>query len=151
MDFYGCFLLEISSTAFCRYTFLQVCLTFCCFNWLIRLMVYRSNHSITDDGIKLSGNFIMILKSKFSKVLCSLWNNSFTVLRFFISMSMVFTPILNDFCIYTYMIPSTWKIYNIHSENSLNYFFNIRVILLNLCVFISEGKIINSIKIPKKV
>lgn len=97
MDFYGCCLLEISSTAFCRYTFLQVCLTFCCFNWLIRLVVYRSNHSITDDGINLSGNFIMILKSKSSKVLCSLWNNSFTMLRFLISMSMSFTPILNDF------------------------------------------------------
>ncbi len=139
MDFYGCCLLEISSTAFCRYTFLQVCLTFCCFNWLIRLVVYRSNHSIIKDGINLSGNFIMILKSKSSKVLCSLWNNSFTMLRFLISMFMVFTPILNDFYIYIYMIPCTWKIYNIQSKNSLNYFFNIRGILLNFGVLVSEG------------
>ena len=48
------------------------------------------------------------------------------------------------------MIPCTWEIYNIQSENSLNYFFNIRGILLNFCVLVSEWVIEISIKFPEK-
>lgn len=57
----------------------------------MRLVVYRFNHSIKADGTNLSGNFIMSLKSIFSNVECSLRNNSFTKLRFFISMSILIT------------------------------------------------------------
>lgn len=48
------------------------------------------------------------------------------------------------------MIPCTWKIYKIHSENISNYFFNIRGILLNFCVLVGKEIMINSIKFPEK-
>ena len=42
----SCCLLEISSMAFSRYIFCQVCLIVCCFSVLSRLVVYWSSHSI---------------------------------------------------------------------------------------------------------
>ena len=89
--FYDCCCLDISSTADCKYKFLHVFLMFCCFSWLIRFVVYRSNQSINADGINRSGSFIMILKNKFSNLECSLRRNSFTMLRFLISMSIIIT------------------------------------------------------------
>lgn len=89
--FYGVCRLVISSTADCKYKFLHVCLMFCCFSWLIRFVVYRSNQSINADGINRSGSFIIILNNKSSNLECSLWRNSFTMLRFLISMSIIIT------------------------------------------------------------
>lgn len=87
--FYGFFRLEISLTASCKYMLRQVCLIFCCFNSLIRFVVYRSNHSIKERGIYLSGNFIMMENIMSSSRLCSLWKKSFAMLHFLISISII--------------------------------------------------------------
>ena len=97
--FYDCCCLDISSTAFWRYKFLHVFLMFCCLSWLIRFVVYRSSQSINADGINRSGNFIMILNNKSSNLECSLLRNSFTMLRFLISMSIIITSEKNLFCL----------------------------------------------------
>lgn len=87
----SCCSLVISSTADCKYKFLHVCLMFCCLSWLIRFVVYRSSQFIKAGGINLSGVLIMILKNKSSNLECSLRRNSFTMLRFLISMSIIIT------------------------------------------------------------
>ena len=97
--FYDCCCLDISSTADCKYKFLHVFLMFCCFSWLIRFVVYRSSQFIKADGTNRSGNFIIILKNKFSNLECSLLRNSFTMLRFLISMSIIITSEKNLFCL----------------------------------------------------
>ncbi len=70
----------------------------------------------------------MMKNTMSSSRLYSLWKQSFTWLRSLISISIINHSILLS--VYIYMIPSKRKIYNIYSENSVNYFLNKGSILL---------------------
>ena len=88
--------------------------------------------------MSFSGNLEMMENSKSSALLWKFWKNSLVLLRSLISISMIITPFFLS--VYIYMIPSNRKIYNIYSENSVNYFLNKGSILFKKRVFISRWK-----------